>query len=222
MIEQVGRLEDELGSLAEETTELGLFAEDTFKNATAALYEQPTAAAHIVLDTERVSVRVYLSLNQKALAIVGWYRPLGDDLRRVVELQQIAAELARIAEDSRHIAEHALALDGTSEMELSRAHPKAADLLLRMVRQTFVEVRGCIILTTTRDKTLARRLLREDSALDVLFAAFRRVLDEAVRANPRGAAPLQRLLLVGVYLEDIGNRVAAICRTILYEPPRAW
>src|SRR5215472_7987852 len=120
MIEQVARLEDELGSLAEETTELGLFAEDTFKNASAALYEQPTDAAYIVLETERVSAQVYLSLNQKALAIVGWYRPLGDDLRRVVELQQIAAELARIAVNSRHIAEHALALDGTAEMELSR------------------------------------------------------------------------------------------------------
>lgn len=214
MAERVGRLEDEIGSLADETTELGLFAEDIFKNAAAALYEQPAEVARMAIETARVCEQRHTAIHQKGLSILAWHQPGADEIRRVVELQQIAGELARIAENGRRIAEHALWLGAMSEAELVRVGTDASLLLTQMVRQTYIEVRGVVILTTTRRKSLARRLLQEDAELGHLYLSFKAIVEQAISANTPGA-PLHRLLLVGVHLKDIGDRITAICHATL-------
>jgi phosphate uptake regulator len=88
-----------------------------------------------------------------------------------------------------------------------------------MLRQTYVEVRGSVVVTTVRGTSMARRLLAEDAELDRLFLSFKALLEATIGIYPRNVARLQRLLLVGVSLEDIGNHAVSICRTVLYVPP---
>lgn len=219
MIELVETIDDALGTLADETTELGIFAEEVFKNAAAAFYEQPEQAARIALDTERVCQQVYHVIHQKGLAVLAWYQPTTDEMRRVVHLQHIAAELARIGYNGRLIAEQALVLRGAAESLLRQVQGPAPALLVQLIRQAYKEVRGCVVLTTTRDTALARRLLAEDLELDRIFLSYRAALEEAIHQYPRYAAPLQRLLLAGVHIEEIGNRVVTIAQGLLSAPP---
>jgi phosphate uptake regulator len=213
-------LEDDIAVLSDETIELGLYAEEIFKNASAALYPGAAEAAQFAIETERVCLQIYHSIHQSALAILARHMPMGDKLRRIVELQQIAADFARIAEDGRQIAEHALWLSGTAESELSIFGSNGMQLLVSMLRQTYIEVRGCVVVTTVRSSLMARRLVAEDAQLDQYFLSFKGLLDAIISAYPRNVARLQRLLLVGVCLEDIGNHVVAICHTLLYESPK--
>lgn len=213
------RIEDEIASLTEETTELAILAEDAFKNAAAALYGQEQEAAFIALEHERTCAQMARAIHSRALVLLAGYLSTGDDMRHILELQQFAGEFARIAEDARIIAEQALQLGGMGEAYLLRATGDAALLLLQLVRQTYIEVRGCIIATMTHDTAIARRLVAEDGELDRLFLAFKYVVEAAIRTDMASSGPLQRLLLVGVRLEDVGNRVVAICRTLLYTPP---
>lgn len=222
MIEFVERsesIEDEIAALTEETTELAILAEDAFKNAAAALYGQEQEAALIAMEHERTCAQMARTIHARALALLARRLSAGDDMRHILELQQVAGEFARIAEDAVTIAEQAVHLGGMAEMYLLRAAGDAPLLLLQLVRQAYVEVRGCIIATTTRDTAIARRLIAEDGELDQLFLAFKHVVDAAITADIAASGPLQRLLLVGVRLEDVGNRVVAICRTMLYSPP---
>lgn len=219
MFELVDRIEDAIGTLADETTELGIFAEEVFKSAAAALFEQPEEAARVALETERVCQQVYRLVHQKGLAVLAWYQPTVEEMRRVVELQYTGAELARIGIAGRHIAEQALWLRGRGEAELRALEGPSALLLANLIRQTYHELRGCVMLTTTHDAGLARRLYAADRDLDRIFLSYKATLDEAIRTHPRNAATLQRLLLAGVYMDDIGNHVVAICRALLFEPP---
>lgn len=219
MIDLVETIDDALGTLADETTELGIFAEEVYKNAAAAFYEQPEQAARIALDTERVCQQVYHTIHQKGLAVLAWYQPTTDEVHRVVELQHIAAELARIGYNGRLISEQALALRGSAEALLRQVQGPAPALLVQLIRQAYREVRGCVVLTTTRDTVLAKRLLAEDPELDRIFLSYRAALEEAIHRYPQHAAPFQRLLLAGVHIEDIGNRVVAIARGLLSTPP---
>jgi phosphate uptake regulator len=218
-VERGGRIEDEIAGLTEETTELAILAEDAFKNAAAALYGQEQEAAFIALEDEWTCGQMARTIHTHALALLARHLPAGDDMRYILELQQFAGEFARIAEDARVIAEQALQLGGMGEAYLLRAAGDAALLLLQLVRQAYIEVRGCIIATTTRDTVIARRLVSEDGELDQLFLAFKHVVEAAIRLEVMASGPLQRLLLVGVRLEDVGNRVVAVCRTLLYTPP---
>ncbi|HLZ23070.1 MAG TPA: PhoU domain-containing protein [Ktedonobacterales bacterium] len=218
-VERSGSIEDEIAGLTEETTELAILAEDAFKNAAAALYGQEQEAAFIAIEHERTCAQMARTIHTRALTLLARHLPAGEEMRRILELQQFAAEFARIAEDATTIAEQALQLRGMAEMHLLRAAGDAPLLLLQLVRQAYFEVRGSIIATTARDMAIARRLVSEDGELDQLFLAFKRVVKATIRTDVTVSGPLQRLLVVGVRLEDIGNRVVAICHTLLYTPP---
>ncbi|MGH2516185.1 MAG: PhoU domain-containing protein [Ktedonobacterales bacterium] len=220
-VERSERIEDEIAGLTEETTELAILAEDAFKNAAAALYGQEQEAAFLAMEDERTCGRMARAIHARALALLARHLPAGDEMRRILELQQVAGEFARIAEDARIIAEQALQLGGMGEIYLLRIAGDAPLLLLQLVRQAYIEVRGCIIATTTRDTAIARRLVAEDGELDQLFLEFKHVVEAAISTEVTASGPLQRLLLVGVRLEDVGNRVVANCRTLLYTPPQA-
>lgn len=206
-----------VGGLLDEVTELGLKAEDVFKNASAALlFPQEAEAAHIAMEHELQCAQLHRSLHQRSLGMLRRTTSSSAALRRIVEVQQIAAEFARIADDSRQIAEHALWLGGMADTHLIQAGGDAPLLLVQLVRQAYVEIRGSVVATATHDTVLAKRLLSEDGELDQLFLSFKANVERALFANPRGGADLNRLLLIAVILEDIGNRVASTCNTILY------
>jgi phosphate uptake regulator len=209
----------ELGKLAEETTELGIFAEDIFKNASAALlFGFDADMSRSVLEAGLLCEQQHRAIHQRALELLLQSAAAGEDMRQIVETQAVAAEFARIAENGRLIAEQAFALGDMAEMYLLAVGEDAPGLLVQLIRQAYVEVRGCIVASTSRDTTLARRLLSEDADLDHLYLLYKNQLERAIAANPRGALPLHRLLLVGVHLEDIGNHVVSACRTLLYTP----
>lgn len=207
----------EFARLLEDVTELGLLAEDVFKNASAALlFPQESQSAHVAIECERRYALMYRSLHQRSLGLLRHGAIVNAALRRVVETQQIAAEFLRIADDSRQIAEHALWLAGMADTRLIQIGGDAPMLLVQLVRQAYVEIRGAVIATTTHDTVLAKRLLIEDSELDQLYLSFKGDIERAISGNPRHAADLNRLLLIAVILEDIGNRVVSTCNTILY------
>lgn len=203
--------------LLEDAAELGLLAEEVFKNAASALlFPSEAQAAHIAVEYERQCELMYRTMHQRSLEMLGHGAIANAALRRVVEVQQISAEFLRIADDSRQVAEHALWLAGVADTRLIEIGGDAPMLLVQLVRQAYVEIRGAVIATTTHDSTLAKRLLAEDGELDQLFLTFKFDIERGIRANPRIAADLNRLLLIAVLLEDIGNRVASTCNTILY------
>lgn len=206
--------DDALGALYEAATELGVCAEDIFKTATAALYESYVESMYGMPGAERQCVQMQYDIHRQALDLLAEWGAEGEHLRSIIALQQISLGFVRIAHDGRQIAELALALMGGANALLAYAGDDGS-LLLHLIRQTFVEVRGGVLAVTLRNPTLARRVIAEDAALDGLFLVFKGMLDQAIMANPRAGAPLQRLLLVGVHLEDIGNRIASICKALL-------
>src|SRR5262245_58945826 len=221
VIAPMDELTDELGRLADETTELGLLAEDMFKNAAAALYvSEPDSAQSVLRDANDCAKRHY-GINQRALALLARHVPSGDAMRRVVEVQQIAGDFARIAEHSREIASHALALGGKVDSDLLEAGGDAPMLLMGMLRQTYIEVRASVVASTTRDTRIARHIFDEDAELVRLYLIFKGILERTIAAHPRDAARWSRILLVGVQLHHIGTRAAAIARTLTFTPPQA-
>lgn len=211
---------EELGRLSDEVMELALLAEDVFKNASAALYVPDTEAVHVVIEAADECARMHHQLNQRALTVLGLTAPDPDLARRIVGLQQSAAEFARIAAACREIADHAFALRGAAEADLYDIGADAATLLVQMLRQAYVELRASVVASATRDTVMARRIIVEDGELQRLYLLYKGALERAIAANPRNAARLSRLLLVGVQLHDVGSRVVAIAQAILYAPPQ--
>jgi phosphate uptake regulator len=226
MIHQTGRQEifaEELASLAEEVTELGILAVDAFKNAAATLFAPDPAVAYAAVQLATQSAATYQAIHRKTISMLARWAPAGDDLRRVVDLQRTALEWARIAEHGQRTAGHGagFADTGTAEEILHWADAQAADTLVGLVRQVYVLLRGCLLLSATRDRALARRLVVEDAELERLYRQLKDVLERAIGTQPQRALPFHRLLFVLAELEQIGNHVVTICQDRLYVPPRS-
>lgn len=205
--------------MSDETTELGILAEDAFKNASAAMYGQEHEAAQIVHEAVQQSDQMFRAIHQRALALVITRHPSPEQLRSIVRMQQIAGEFLRVVECAEAIATQAVALGGLVDAFLLGVSEEAPFLLLQVVRQAYVEMRGCVIATTTSDTALARRLIAEDEQLDMIFAQLRDAIQAAIREHIELSPQLHRVLLVGVHLAEIGDRVVAICRTLLFDYP---
>jgi len=223
MAQKVGReaqFEDELQRLADAAAELGVGVGEMFRNAAAALFEPGREAGQTALRDERLIRQLVTTFRQESLIALRRYTPVGDQLRRVVELQQFVGEFGAIGERAASIAQHALALGGSAEHRLTRVSPDAPAYLRQIIYQAYVEMRGCLIVCAARDTEKARRVIQENAELRRYYQALKRQVDDAIQLDPRDALPLHRLLLVATRLAEIGDRAVAICNALLFTAPQ--
>lgn len=222
MAQKVGReaqFEHELQRLADGAAELGIAVGEIFRNAAAALFEPGREAGESALRDERQIRPMAPAFRQESLLAIRHYSPVGDQLRRAVELQLIAGEFGAIAERAASIAQHALALSGGAERNLARVSYDAPEFMRQIIYQAYVEMRGCLIVCAARDTEKARRVILENAELRRYYQALKYQLDLAIQAEPREALPLHRLLLVATRLAEIGDRAVAICNAVLITAP---
>jgi phosphate uptake regulator len=191
-----------------------------FKNAVAALFEPGRDAGQTAVRDDYLIRQMVTTFRQESITALRRYTPVGDQLRRVVELQQFAGEFGAIAERAASVAQHALALSGGAERHLARVSPDAPDYMRQIIYQAYVEMRGCLIVCAAHDTEKARRVILENADLHRYYQAIKRQLDLAIQAEPREALPLHRLLLVATRLAEIGDRTVAICNTVLFASPQ--
>ncbi len=223
MAQKVGReaqFEDELQRLADAAAELGVSVGEMFRNAAAALFEPGREAGQSALRDDHIIRQLVTTFRQESLIALRRYNPVGDQLRRVVELQQFVGEFGSIGERAASIAQHALALGGAAERALGRVSPDAPAYMQQIIYQAYVEMRGCLIVSAARDTEKARRVILENAELHRYYHALKRQLDAAIQADPREALPLHRLLLVATRLAEIGDRAVAICNALLLTTPQ--
>jgi hypothetical protein len=202
----------EVLKLAEETTELGIAVEDAYKNAASALYSTGIEAARLVesggdAPDARILAKIVAVMRHPALS--------GKHFRRIAELQHVASEFAHIGEHARAIAGHALALRGVVESELSELAADVYELLRVLVRQTYIVIRGSIVVSSSRDPHLAERVLAAAADLDGIYLDFLHAVQHAIARHDTHTLHLQHLLLAGRCMQEIADQSRGICRAVV-------
>lgn len=200
-----------LERLSHAVIELGAQAMESFKYAAAALFDQAPEIAASALATSSTGSNMAAEIHQNAVRTLARWAPTGKLLRQLIELQRSAAECGHMAEHAGHIAECALLLSGSAESELSRLAPNAPRLMAGLVHQGYIALRGCLIVLTTHDRALARRIVAEDEEMHRLFDALRDLLDRGAITQPQYARTFHALAYAASEFRQIGSRVNAIC-----------
>jgi hypothetical protein len=209
-------IDDRLSALAAQTTDLGITAEDTFKNAASSLFGWGLDGARSVLGETHPPYQDPM-LHERIVEAIAEASSSGQRLRRLSELQLIAAAFAHIGSRAREIANAAEEMGETVDRDLQMAFAPIYPLLFGLVQQAYVEIRGSIMISNARDTVRARRLLDEDSQMDLLYIRFQSTVHHAIEYNPMRSFLLLQALLVGSRIKGIGDDVRAICRAILHE-----
>jgi phosphate transport system protein len=203
------KFEQDLKRLKADVLQLGELAERAVRGSVESLRRQDLARARTLIEEDRLINEKRFALENEALTLIATQQPMAGDLRMLASALELAAEIERIADYAKGIANITLTLGEEPLIkplvDIPRMAEKACDMLHRSL-DAFM--RG--------DVELARALPAEDQEVDRLYEKIYRELIACVIANPACSDQAQHLSWVAHNLERVADRVSNICERVVF------
>ena len=201
----------ELGSVSTRVLELGGLVESQIRHAVYSLSQFSSEVADQVIATEAQVNSMEVEIDRDLSSIIARRQPTARDLRLLIAISKITANLERAGDESEKIARMVKSIITTGN---ARALPSselriASDLasgLLRKALDAFARL----------DVTEAVSILKEDDLIDAEFDGFVRKLVIYMMEDPRTISASLDLLFVAKAIERIGDHAKNIAEFIIY------
>jgi phosphate transport system protein len=201
----------ELSGVSSRVLELGGLVESQIRHAVYALSQFSVEVADQVIATERQVNEMEVEIDRELSTIIARRQPTARDLRLLMAISKIIANLERAGDESERIARMVkLIVDQGITRSLPASELRvAADLasgLLRKALDAFARL----------DVQTAVVILKEDDLIDAEFDGFLRKLVTYMMEDPRTISASLDLLFVAKAIERIGDHAKNIAEFIIY------
>jgi len=183
--------------------------------------EQIAASLHMLVDRDAASgaeIRerelkvnaAELAIDERCAYILARRQPAASDLRLVLAVVKMLADVERIGDEAKRIAklaERLVSEEGGSDVTAS---------LAELGQQARAQLRGALDAFARLDETLALNVMRSDKHLDEVYKSLFSVLVERMQQAPAQIpVELDRLWCARSF-ERIGDRCKNLCEYVLY------
>ena len=201
----------ELASVSSRVLELGGLVETQIRHAVFSLSQFNPEVADQVISTETQVNAMEVEIDRDLSSIIARRQPTARDLRLLIAISKITANLERAGDESEKIARMVKSIINSGS---ARALPSselriASDLasgLLRKALDAFARL----------DVTEAVSILKEDDLIDAEFDGFVRKLVTYMMEDPRTISASLDLLFVAKAIERIGDHSKNIAEFVIY------
>lgn len=201
----------ELANVSSRVLELGGLVETQIRHAVFSLSQFNVDVADQVISTEDQVNAMEVEIDRDLSSIIARRQPTARDLRLVIAISKITANLERAGDESEKIARMVKSIISSGS---ARALPSselriASDLasgLLRKALDAFARL----------DVSAAVSILKEDDLIDAEFDGFVRKLVTYMMEDPRTISASLDLLFVAKAIERIGDHSKNIAEFIIY------
>ncbi len=201
--------EQELEELKERLLWMGSLAERAVHESVQALLEGDEARAQRVVEEERALNEMQIEIDDRVVRLLALHQLMAADLRFVLAVSRINADLERIGDQGVNIAESALRLVRHPRVKPYVDLPRLSELAEAMVRDSLnAVVRG--------DVELAKNVMSRDDQVDGLRDQIFRELLTYMMENSTVVFPAFELILVAKNLERIGDHATNIAEDVIY------
>ena len=205
------QFDNELGSVSSRVLELGGLVESQIRHAVFALSQFSNEVADQVIATEAQVNSMEVEIDRDLSSIIARRQPTARDLRLLIAISKITANLERVGDEAEKIARmvKAIGASGNARFLPSSELRIAADLasgLLRKALDSFARL----------DVTEAVSILKEDDLIDAEFDGFVRKLVTYMMEDPRTISASLDLLFIAKAIERIGDHSKNIAEFIIY------
>jgi phosphate transport system protein len=202
------KFEQELTNLKNRVMEMGEISEAMVAYASAALIDRNLEAVERVLADEAKLDRFQIEIDSEAVRLITIYAPIAKDLRFLLMMLRINAELERIGDQAVNNCEYV--------QTVSTSPPGPLNDLSQMSVITRGMVHDAIQAFDQEDTAKAQEVLKTDDDVDRLYnETFRDLLadtsEDADRLNRS-----MNLILVARSLERIADHATNICEEVIY------
>jgi phosphate transport system protein len=201
--------QEQIRELLEDLLEMGQMVTDSIDRAVQSLAEQDAGLAQKVIDFDDEINAVQHDIDEKCLVLIATQQPMASDLRAILAVSNIAAELERIGDYAEGIARLAIKLAGQPLLKPLIDIPRMAEEGKRML-MTSLEA------FARQDVTAAQQVGKQDDTVDALYDQVYRELLVFMMQDPRTITQATYLLWVAHNLERIADRTTNIAERVIF------
>jgi phosphate transport system protein len=203
------RFHQNLDDLKEKLLVMAGMAEQAIQRAIEAYRVGDVSICDLVARSEPAINRMEREIDQMALDLLAMEQPMAIDLRFILSVIKINADLERVGDQAVNIAERVRDLQSLPPVELPVDIPKLATLAAAMVRtalQAFIDA----------DPAVAERVLMMDDDVDELNRAIFHTLTRCIQDRPEQSQQALDVIIIARNLERVGDHATNIAEDVIF------
>ena len=203
------RFHQSLGDLKEKLLVMAGMAEQSIERAVEAYRTRDLSLCELVDRSEKNINRFEREIDQMSLDLLAMEQPMAIDLRFILAVIKINADVERVGDAASTIAERVRDLQAFSPVDLPVDIPRIASLAIDMVRralQAFIEA----------DADAAQVVLSLDDAVDKLNESAYFSLLTVMRDQPRLTPQALNALVISRSLERVADHATNIAEDVIF------
>jgi phosphate transport system protein len=203
------RFHQSLDDLKEKLLVMAGMAEQSIQRAVEAYRVRDVSICDLVDRGEMAINRLEREIDQMALDLLAMEQPMAIDLRFILSVIKINADVERVGDSARAISDRVRELQAFPVAELPIDIPRIANLASGMVRkalQAFIE----------GDAEMAQSVLMLDDQVDDMNRDAFRALGDLIKEKPELAAQALNALIISRNLERVGDHATNIAEDVIF------
>jgi phosphate transport system protein len=203
------RFQQSLDELKENLLVMAGLAEQAIQRAIEAYRVRDLSICDLVSRSEIAINRLEREIDQSALDLLAMEQPMAIDLRFILAVIKINADLERVGDSARAISDRVRELQAFPAADLPIDIPRTANLAGGMVRkalQAFIE----------GDADMAETVLSMDDSVDKLNSSAHLTLLALMKKEPALAAQALNALMISRALERVADHATNIAEDVIF------
>ncbi len=203
------RFQQGLDELKDKLLRMAGLAEQAVDRAVQGYQERNRTLCDQVLAAEDSINRAEREIDELAFDLMAMQQPMAVDLRFILAVIKINADLERVGDQAVNIAERALDLLDSPPLELPVDIPRMAQIASGMVRQA-------IVAFINADADLAEKVLLMDNSVDRMNREVADAMLKQMQGQPQATRQALDALLIARNLERVADHGTNIAEDVIF------
>lgn len=200
----------EMDSIKSQILRLGTMVEEQLFYSIRAVEELDDGLAQTVISQDDRIDQKEVEIEEECLKVLALHQPVAIDLRLLVAVMKINADLERIGDMAVNIAETVAYL--SKHQDEAR---KGFEFRI-MADKARLQFRHSLDSLVNLDEQLAFDVCQGDEEIDELHRAMYALVEERIQENPASVGVYLRFLLISRNLERVGDHATNIAEDVIY------
>ncbi|MDE9448997.1 phosphate signaling complex protein PhoU [Aliiroseovarius sp. Z3] len=189
---------------------MGGMVEDAIRASAKSLKRRDEELAELVRKNDKKIDALDLQIQEECARIIALRQPIASDLRTVLTVMKVAANLERIGDYAKNMAKR------TSVLVHMQPIDGASGAIKRMATEAQRMLSDALDAFIRRDADLAQDVRHRDLEIDQMYNALFREFLTFMMEDPRNISSCMHLHFIAKNIERMGDHVTSIADQVIY------
>ena len=202
-------VDHELDLIRQNLLRMGGLVEEMISGSMQSLLERDSAHAAVVIESDHQVDQLEKDIDEDCHTILARHQPTAGDLRFLVAVMKISADLERMGDSAVNISQAAQVLNQEPPLKPYIDLPRLAEIVRAMVRDSLDSL-------VRRDANLALDVCSRDDVVDGFYKQLFRELLTYMIEDPKNVSRSLHLLLIARNLERIADHSTNVAEDVIF------